>query len=68
MLDAVAERKKKANDDENIKRKAELKKSKKEIKKETDENTIFPEGNAKNVTDDNDDNDSDVFSDDILNH
>ena len=68
MLDAVAERKKKANDDENIKRKAELKKSKKEIKKETDENTIFPGGNAKNVTDDNDDNDSDVFSDDILNH
>ena len=64
MLDAVTDRKKKANDEENASRKEELASKKKKTKetkvKETEE--IFPE--KKNSSD----NDDDMFSDDILKH
>ncbi len=65
MLDAVTERKKKANETENQNRKEELEKQKKQSKKEkdNDETQIF----ASNKNDDDDDN-NDLFSEDILKH
>jgi len=65
MLDAVSERKKKANDAENKNRKQELEAQKKQknTKTDNDETQVFPSNDKED-----DDDKGDLFSDDILNH
>ncbi|MBO5914504.1 MAG: zinc metalloprotease, partial [Clostridia bacterium] len=72
MLDAVAERKKKANELENEKRKNELKEKKEKEKKQKAEADAIAESKSDDATDTNgddsdDDSTNDVFSDDIFN-
>ena len=64
ILDAVTERKKKANETENQNRKDELAQQKSKSRNENEIGT--PQKNESN--NDSDDNKNDLFSDDILNH
>ena len=72
MLDEVTARKKKIAETDSESRKEELKKKKKKTAKTNNEEEIFPEKETKDdVKEDDSDNngdEGDIFSDDILNH